>query len=171
MKRHYKRFEVNVEREKHRKIRNEQKGGFTCSHCRGWVVINEYIGTANRNHCNMCLWSKHVDEKKGDRKALCQAGMKPIGLTFRIEGINRRGEIMLIHDCAHCQKLSINRLAADDCQTSIMAIFEASSRLSPVVKQRLAGGGIYLAAGADKHSILIQLVGYEQAKVLLDPTV
>ena len=40
-----------------------------------WVVINDYMGTKNRNHCNLCLWSKHVDEAKGDRRADCHINL------------------------------------------------------------------------------------------------
>jgi len=85
-------------------------GGFKCSHCKQWVVINQFIGTANRNHCNSCLWSKHVDEQKGDRRAVCEGGMRPIGLTFKQEGWGRQGEIMIIHECAGCAKFQLTEL-------------------------------------------------------------
>jgi len=105
-------------------------GGFRCSHCKQWVIINEFMGTTNRNHCNLCLWSKHVDEKKGDRKSLCQAGMIPLGLTFKQEGYGRQGELMLIHLCTVCQKLSINRIASDDITDEIIDVFEQSKILT-----------------------------------------
>src|SRR3984885_5895723 len=95
-------------------------GGFRCSHCKQFVVINDIMGTANRNHCNMCLWSKHVDETKGDRRSSCNGGMIPIGLTFKHEGYGRIGEMMLIHLCSSCQKISINRVARDDPEHKIL---------------------------------------------------
>ncbi len=158
-KHHRFKFEENFEKHIARHNRLERKGGFTCSHCRQWVVINELMGTANRNHCNMCLWSKHVDEKKGDRRASCQGGMKPIGLTFRIEGKLRRGEIMLIHDCSGCPKLSINRIAADDTACEILAIFKNSFDLSSGHRSRIKQGTICLAEKTDRQEILAQLFG------------
>lgn len=144
-----------------RKIRQEQHDGFKCSHCKRWVVISQYMGTANRNHCNMCLWSKHVDIKKGDRKAGCQAGMKPIGLTFRIEDSTHRGEIMLIHDCMGCSKVSINRVAADDAEHQIMHVYETSLALGTGQRQALQTAGIYVAAEADRQEIQTQLFGLD----------
>ena len=161
MKRYRKRqgHQRHAERSIARKIRQEEGGGFRCSHCKQWVVINEYMGTANRNHCNICLWSKHVDIKKGDRRADCQGGMRPIGLTFRTEV---RGEIMLIHECATCAKLSINRIAADDREAQVILIFEESLGLSVTLRKNVSEAAIYLAGDNDRQSILDQLYGHGQ---------
>jgi hypothetical protein len=56
--------------------------------------------------------------------------MKPIGLTMK-NGRNKyrreqRGELMLIHQCIECGSLSINRIAADDDPSTILAIFRTS---------------------------------------------
>jgi len=56
--------------------------------------------------------------------------MKPIGLTMK-NGRNKyrldkRGELMLIHQCIECGTLSINRIAADDDSSTILAVFQAS---------------------------------------------
>ena len=111
----------NNEKNNYKQVHREaQAGGFKCAHCKRWVVINPFIGTANRNHCSYCLWSKHVDVKKGDRKEACHGGMEPIGLTFKYEGYGRQGELMLIHQCAECSHLSINRIAADDSNEEIL---------------------------------------------------
>jgi len=148
------------ERNKERQWNKEQNaGGFRCAHCRQWVVVNEFIGTLNRNHCNLCLWSKHVDEKKGDRRAFCQAGMQPIGLTFKREGYGKQGEIMLIHRCSGCGKVSINRIAGDDFTEGIIGVFEYSKDLSNTLKQRLAGEDIYVLVENDKQELFNQLFG------------
>ena len=151
----------SAERLTARTVRQETGGGFKCSHCKQWVVINEYMGTANRNHCNLCLWSKHVDVKKGDRRAVCQGGMKPIGLTFRIEGNGQFGEIMLIHDCMGCDKVSINRLAADDYDHLVLEVFEASLQLSGQKAGTLQANGVYVAGEQDRRAIMVGLFGYE----------
>ena len=148
--------------EKHRKqewIREHNAGGFRCSHCKQFVVINDIMGTANRNHCNWCFWSKHVDEDKGDRRAICGGGMEPIGLTFKHEGYGKVGEIMLIHLCSSCQKISINRVARDDPEDSIVQIFGQSLGLSSEIRRRLDEAGIYLLTMDDKPELLMQLFG------------
>lgn len=99
---------IKNEKSKEKQWKNEHKaGGFRCSHCKQWVIINNHMGTVNRNHCNICLWSKHVDVGKGDRRSTCRGGMKPVGLTFKHEGQGRQGEIMLIHECAACGAVSL----------------------------------------------------------------
>ncbi len=124
--------------------REQKAGGFRCSHCRQWVVINPLIGTANRNHCNMCLWSRHVDVQTGDRLAMCRGGMDPIGLTLKHEGFGRVGELMLVHECRGCGKVSINRIARDDGDHGLLAVFEQSLAISTEKRSRLYRRGIDL---------------------------
>jgi hypothetical protein len=151
------RHDDNFNYDKNRKKQWRQEhdaGGFRCSHCKRWVVINTYMGTKNRNHCNLCLWSKHVDESKGDRRSECGSGMKPVGLTFKHEGIGRQGELMLVHNCMGCDRVSINRLAADDNEQLVLICFETS----------LTGGfesdGIRLLEESDRREIRVQLFGH-----------
>lgn len=139
--------------------REHNAGGFRCSHCKQFVVINDIMGTVNRNHCNWCLWSKHVDVTKGDRRATCNGGMEPIGLTFKHEGFNRIGEIMLIHLCLLCQKISINRVARDDPEHKILEVFNKSFGLSSTMKRRLDEANIYLLVESDKPELSVQLFG------------
>lgn len=117
------------------------------------------MGTANRNHCPFCLWSKHVDNQTGDRLADCHGNMQPIGLTFKHQGYGRQGEIMLIHECRRCHKLSINRIAADDDENEILAVFATRTKLDPATKQRLIDEHITLATDPDANEIHTQLFG------------
>jgi len=143
-------------------LAKEQKaGGFRCTHCRMWVVINPYIGTANRNHCNMCLWSRHVDKQKGDRMADCRGGMRPIGLTYKHEGFGRVGELMLVHDCQSCGKIHINRIAADDDETEILHVFTESFTLEQQLRSRCAAAGIEMLTIEDKSEVHAQLFGVQ----------
>jgi hypothetical protein len=160
MKRYEDSFEYNVEKKKAQEWKQEHRaGGFRCSHCKQFVVINDRMGTANRNHCNFCLWSKHVDNAKGDRRATCKGGMEPIGLTFKHEGYGRVGEIMLIHLCSLCQKISINRIARDDPEDDITGIFDRSRRLEGAIKAAIKAGGIYLLEKGDTEELHAQLFG------------
>ena len=65
--------------------------GFTCINCRLDVGSQAY-GTSHRNHCPMCLWSRHVDDEVGDRRCACRSPMEPIALEVR-----RDGEWAIIH--------------------------------------------------------------------------
>ncbi|RTK95392.1 RNHCP domain-containing protein [Candidatus Saccharibacteria bacterium] len=134
-------------------------GGFRCSHCRQFVVINDYMGTVNRNHCNICFWSKHVDSQTGDRRSDCKGGMQPVGLTFKHEGFGKVGEIMFIHACLSCPKIHINRVARDDPEYGILEIFEQSFSMAAAMKQRLERQGVYLLCKQDTDQVRIQLFG------------
>lgn len=100
---------------------------FNCSFCQRKVPDAKSGGVHSRNHCPYCLWSKHVDNNVGDRKARCHGGMEPIGLTFKKEqpnkyGTSTKGELMIIHQCFLCHKKSINRVAGDDNANEILGL-------------------------------------------------
>lgn len=115
---------------------------FICKNCSKEVSLNA-VGTRNRNHCPYCLWSSHVDKKTGDRENFCHGLMEPIGLTFKKdEGIDkygekRQGEIMVVHKCQICGKVSKNRIAGDDNPEVILAICEEINKKE--VKRQLFG--------------------------------
>jgi hypothetical protein len=165
MKKHYFddfEFEAKTPQTVNTSLAQEQRaGGFRCSHCRRWVVINPYIGTANRNHCNFCLWSRHVDIAKGDRMADCRGGMQPIALTFKHEGYGRHGEIMLVHLCKSCEKVSINRIAGDDYEPEILHIFEGSSAMDNEVVRTFQQQGIEILTQEDRDEVQRQLFGVQ----------
>jgi len=156
-------YKDEEKRKEKREKKEERKGGFRCCGCGQWVSFLEFMGTAHRNHCSFCLWSKHVDlEKPGDRKSECQAGMKPIGLTFKHEGEDkygklRQGELMLIHECV-CGKISINRIAGDDNSEAILKAFEESQK-HPKKWDQLKRKGIEILLSGKREKIFIQLFG------------
>lgn len=135
---------------------------FECLNCGKTVSDSQYMGTENRNHCPFCLWSKHVDINPGDRAQLCQGLMEPIGLTFKNEGVDkygkkRQGELMLIHRCQKCGKISINRVAGDDDPQEIFKLFLKSSQTLALSDQQLEG--IKLLGEKDKKEVEKQLFG------------
>ncbi len=142
-----------------------KKQDFRCSYCGKSAAFSESIGTGHRNHCPFCLRSKHVDlEKSGDRKSKCEKEMKPLGLTFKKEGEDkygkaRQGEIMLIHKCAGCGKISINRIAGDDEPKAILNIFDGSRKLSSKEIEELQKNNIRLLTEKDRQQINTQLFG------------
>jgi|WetSurMetagenome_2_1015567.scaffolds.fasta_scaffold156585_2 hypothetical protein len=129
--RHRSRLRGHKPRSSWGRLRAETLEGFRCGHCRAYVtVVPEISGVVNRNHCPYCLWSRHVDlYEAGDRMAACKENMQPLGLTIkktRNKYSPTGGELMLIHRCTECGKLSINRIAADDDAERIWEMYEKS---------------------------------------------
>jgi hypothetical protein len=82
---------------------------FRCRHC-GLDVSTHAPGTAHRNHCPNCLWSRHLDhDSPGDRAAECGSSMEPIAISVRGDG-----EWVIVHRCTGCDDLNLNRTAGDD---------------------------------------------------------
>jgi RNHCP domain len=88
--------------------RGHRQSSFRCGHCRLDVPMDA-PGTAHRNHCPSCLWSRHLDDSPGDRSADCGSLMEPIAICVRGDG-----EWVVIHRCTGCDALHLNRTAGDD---------------------------------------------------------
>lgn len=92
------------------------RGAFTCVCCKH-AVSGQAFGTKHRNHCPACLWSRHVDEAPGDRRAVCGRPMEPIAIT-----VAESGEWSIIHHCTGCGRLRHNRIAGDDNEMSLLSL-------------------------------------------------
>jgi hypothetical protein len=116
--------------------RRRQRAGrvpsFRCVHCR-LDVTTAAPGTAHRNHCPHCLWSRHVDDAPGDRSADCGSQMEPIAITVR-----GAGEWVLIHRCTGCGVLHGNRTAGDDNELLLVRLAVRPLALPPFPLDRLA---------------------------------
>jgi hypothetical protein len=146
--------------------RSAELPGFKCIHCRNQVAGESWrSGVVNRNHCPYCLHSRHLDLlRPGDRLAACKEAMAPIGLTLKRTrkkyGFDR-GELMLIHLCRACGKLSLNRIAADDDNERLLVVFQASLAMDARLRIRLRSEDIDLLAEADRPRVESQLFGLE----------
>lgn len=144
---------------------SEKNTDFRCAQCKATVSSDHAIsGVNNRNHCPHCLWSKHVDlHKPGDRLAECRSRMQPIGLTLKRTlkkyGDEMQGELMLIHRCTGCGKLSINRIAADDDPQVVVRIFQAASDLDMATLNVMRSNGITPLGSDDIATVLARLFG------------
>lgn len=78
---------------------------FVCENCGKQI---EKLNYTARDHCNFCLYSKHVDVMPGDRKNSCKGLLKPIG----IEKFKKTYKI--IYKCTKCGELHKNIMATDD---------------------------------------------------------
>jgi hypothetical protein len=92
-----------------KRLRPEHTQEFRCRHCRTFVGPVP-SGGKHRNHCPVCLHSRHVDlSRPGDRLSPCGGTMAPIGVFSRSDG-----EYALVHRCLACGIERHNRIAADD---------------------------------------------------------
>ena len=96
--------------------RHRSPSTFRCRRCR-LDVPTDAPGTAHRNHCPSCLWSRHLDLAPGDRAASCASSMEPIAVTVRHDG-----EWALVHRCTGCDAMRVNRVAGDDNPRTLMQI-------------------------------------------------
>ena len=89
--------------------RADGRESFKCGRCRAFVGPT-VSGGRHRNHCPLCLTSRHVDARRpGDRASPCRALMAPVGTFFR-----PKGEQVVLHRCNGCGVERHNRVAADD---------------------------------------------------------
>ena len=156
------------------KVRPGTFGDFKCAHCHTIVSSAHMLsGVNNRNHCPYCLWSCHLDlYAAGDRLSACKAPMKPIGLTMKT-GRNKyqrdaRGELMLIHQCAECRTLSINRIAADDDSETVMAVFQESLTFGYQMHTQCQENGIVMLKLENTKIVHTQLYGHQSEIPLLN---
>lgn len=138
---------------------------FRCTHCHNYVSAEVILaGVHNRNHCPYCLWSKHMDLfEAGDRLAACKAPMQPVGLTLkRIQkkySSENQGELMLIHQCSDCARLSINRIAADDDSDLVLATFEHSLTMARTLHAQIEAMGIRPLSESGREIVIARLFG------------
>ena len=114
--------------------RAEAHQWFNCVHCCQPVVPETY-GTAHRNHCPWCLWSRHVDDVPGDRAASCGGAMEPIAVWAR-----RGGDWAIIHRCRSCGELHSNRIAGDDNELALVSLAVRAISQPPFPLNRLSPG-------------------------------
>lgn len=98
-----------MSRDQRQRARRGAPRAFRCRNC-GLDVPPDAPGTAHRNHCPSCLWSRHLDDATpGDRASVCGSAMEPIAVAVR-----GGGEWVLVHRCSGCGELDLNRIAGDD---------------------------------------------------------
>lgn len=121
-----------MSRTQRRQPRRGVTGSYRCRRC-GLDVSLVAPGTAHRNHCPNCLWSRHLDRKPGDRAADCGSSMEPIAVSVRGDG-----EWILVHRCSGCGELDLNRIAGDDNPLLLVRIAARPLALPPFPLERIA---------------------------------
>ena len=145
-------------------------GDFKCIHCHHHISTDSILsGVQNRNHCPYCLHSKHLDlYESGDRLAACKSKMKPVGLTLKKtkKKYNKdQGELMLVHLCLECGKVSINRIAADDIADSVFEVFQRSLEMDRATKSLIEQSGIHALEASDEYIVEARLFGWNGALI------
>ncbi len=87
---------------------------FICENCGYKVNPLKYT---SRNHCPMCLCSKHVDINPGDRKNNCKGLQDPIDVE------KFRHTYKIIYQCKKCNVISKNVMALDDKMDLVIMIY------------------------------------------------
>ncbi len=145
---------------------NDNFGDFKCIHCRQIISADSGLsGVHNRNHCPYCLHSRHMDlHQSGDRLSACKGKMIPVGLTFKRAGKKYgkdQGELMLVHQCEECGKVSINRIAADDIADHIYEIFEQSLVIKKAARGLIDQKDVQMASQTDEKLVRARLYGWD----------
>lgn len=140
------------------RMRWAEQDGFECIHCRVFVSAEVVLaGVQNRNHCPYCLWSRHLDlHQAGDRLSACKGKMQPVGLTVKHSHKrygNGLGELMIVHHCKECDRVSANRIAADDVAETIYELYEDSLQ-DPLITEEVS-----LLTGEERALVRARLFG------------
>jgi len=90
--------------------------------------------------------------------------MQPIGLTFKKQkqkyvSTYSNGELMIVHRCLSCGKISTNRIAGDDNGYVVVNIFTDSLSLDESIRIEAANLTIQLLTLEDKEPMLRSLFG------------
>ena len=86
---------------------------FICENCGSKITK---LGYTARDHCNYCLYSKHVDINPGDRSNDCKGLLKPIEIE------KFKDTYKIIYKCEKCGQLHKNIMANDDNMDKIIEI-------------------------------------------------
>lgn len=97
--------------------------------------------------------------------------MQPIAIVFKDYKVNpftdrASGELMIIHQCLNCGKLSPNRIAGDDDEYQIISILKDSINLNTDITTQLRNIGLVPITTSNKEEAFISLFGSNYHKYL-----
>ena len=88
---------------------------FICEKCDSEVKA---LNRTARDHCNYCLYSKHVDIFPGDRKCECKGLLKPIAVE------KFKDTYKIVYKCEKCGLIHKNIMAEDDNMDEILKLMQ-----------------------------------------------
>lgn len=86
---------------------------FICEKCGKEI---KKADTTARDHCNYCLYSKHVDINPGDRSNNCKGLLEPIGVE------KFKNTFKIIYKCSKCGIIHKNIMSNDDDMSLIIKL-------------------------------------------------
>jgi hypothetical protein len=97
--------------------------------------------------------------------------MQPVAMAFKDYRINPftnkgSGELMIIHQCLNCGKISPNRIAGDDNECQILSILKESMNLNEDITTRLRNIGLEPITTSNKEGAFISLFGINYQKYI-----
>ena len=101
----------------------------------------------------------------------CCARMQPIAIAFKDYRVNPftdrgTGELMIIHQCLNCGKLSPNRIAGDDNEYQVLSILKESVNLNEDITTRLRNIGLEPITTFNNEEAFVSLFGINYQKYL-----
>ncbi len=95
--------------------------------------------------------------------------MQPVGLTLKAGKINRyarenSGEIMIVHYCLSCGKISCNRIAGDDNAYAVIRLLNEPQKFDPVLKSEISACNICLLTLSNEEMVTRALLGTSYSK-------
>lgn len=93
---------------------------FICEVCKQKVSKLEYTA---RDHCPVCLSSKHLDINPGDRSANCGGILVPIDIEK-----GKKDTYKIIYKCSKCNEIKKNKMAHDDNFDKILEIMSKENK-------------------------------------------
>ena len=90
-------------------MKKKENTAFVCENC--GTFVSKHSNGSYRNHCNVCLYSKHLDIIPGDRSSDCYGIMEPVG-----QRIHSKKGLQILHRCSLCNHKQWNKIdeAEDD---------------------------------------------------------
>lgn len=90
--------------------------------------------------------------------------MQPISLVFKNLRVNSftgrdNGELMIVHKCMSCGRISPNRIAGDDDEYQILLTLKESINLNKEMTIQLKNLGLKLITASNKEAAFITLFG------------
>ncbi len=89
--------------------------------------------------------------------------MQPVGLALKAVrskySPESGGELMLVHQCIECGKVSLNRIAADDSADELLAIFENGCSMNNENLLILRQAGVTVLTDIERNVVHNHLLG------------
>lgn len=97
--------------------------------------------------------------------------MQPIAITFKNYRVNPftdrgSGELVIVHQCLKCGRISPNRIAGDDSEYQILSIVNESMNLNRNITAQFKNMGLEPITTSNKEEAFISMFGINYQKYI-----